>query len=143
MKTLTENIYNKNAELRSSICSQLAVYFPDPVSRSPTLKEFREILQNAVNILQEKHDELGRLIFGISRTLLLEPSQEFCDGISETDWKDFLTHTDLTRLNQISYIARRSQDYFNSSHFENRSECLRDMMFKVRELLNWSRSSQM
>lgn len=135
MKTLTENIYNKNAELRSSICSQLAVYFPDPVSRSPTLKEFREILQNAVNILQEKHDELGRLIFGISRTLLLEPSQEFCDGISETDWKDFLTHTDLTRLNQISYIARRSQDYFNSSNFENRSECLRDIMFKVRELL--------
>lgn len=135
MKTLTENIYNKNAELRKSICSQLTVYFPAPVSMSPTLTEFRDILQKAVDILQEKHNKLSRLIFGISRTLLLEPSQEFCDGICEKDWKDFLTHTDLTRLNQISYIVRRSQDYFNSSNFENRSECLRDIMSKVRDLL--------
>lgn len=134
--TLIEDIYSKNSELKEGFCSQLKVYDSEYVFSHPTAKKFKEMINLAVNKLSEKHQELSKIISGISRTLLLEPLPAFCEALDNDVWENFLTNTDLTRLGQISNIVKRSQDYFNSSNFESRLECLRDILSKTDNLIN-------
>ena len=131
---LIEAIYS-NTELGKSVYKQLEFYFPVPLQSSFSISEFKNKINEAANQLSVRQEELNDIREILGKNFLKKKSAECSERIDVKKWKGFLTDTDIKRLNSIDYIVKRSQDYFKSVNFENRSACLTDIINRIKNLL--------
>lgn len=135
--TFINELYNKNPELRDTVFCQLKS-FPGAVELDMcTINTFTASILKAAKILNQKQDELRNIMVEISNTILSQPfTSDIMAYLENESWKNYLTATDYSRLSTICYkILKRSQDYFNTGDFENRSDCLRAILIEAKELL--------
>lgn len=133
---LIEDIYH-NTELGKAVYEQLGFYFPVPLPSNFTVDEFKDTIRSAAEMLSKPHQELNNIMMKLIKTFLTQTSVGFSGNINiqEQNWDRFLTHTDFKRLNDIDIVVRRSQDYFSSVNFENRSDCLSNIINRTGNLL--------
>ena len=131
---LIEAIYS-NTELGKSVYKQLEFYFPVPLQSSFSISEFKNKINEAVNQLSVRHEELNDIREILGKNFLKKKSAECSERINVKKWEGFLTDTDIKRLDSIDSIVCRSQDYFKSVNFENRSACLTDIINRIKNLL--------
>ena len=112
------------------------MFLEEPASRELTASEFYDRMMSAATLLQNRVGDLHSFLRRADGMLLTEPfSQVFLNSLSDDYWKMNLTATDASRLDRICFVLRRSQDYFASTDFENRADCLRGMLLSLQELL--------
>ncbi|MBQ3077469.1 MAG: hypothetical protein IJC43_06405 [Clostridia bacterium] len=134
--TFLEELYSRNPELRRSVCRQLKDYVETGFVAAIGKGEFVSMMQEAAEKLKARAVSLSALLTDIASTLMKEriPTGLLAQ-LQDTRWSSFLTATDRSRLSRISYIVRRSQEYYDSGDFESRADCLRAVMLEVNELL--------
>lgn len=137
VSTFISELYNRNADLRDTVLCQLKYYFLDDERDVYTLESFSTGILKAASTLNQKQNELRSTLVEIGSTILIQPyANETIAYLENESWKNYLTATDFSRLNIICYkIIKRSQDYFNTGDFENRSDCLRAVLVEAQELL--------
>jgi len=134
MVSFIDDLFERNIEVRNAIVQQVHRLVATEIDESST--SFRKGLILAAEVLTNAQKDLQRVMIDISSTILSHIiSDESMVALDPEKWKNFLTATDLGRLNRIHYIVKRSQDYHSSWDFENRSDCLRGILLESRELL--------
>ena len=134
--TLIEELYTRSPGLREGVCGQLRILLAEPVPDRPTREEFASCVERAGKVLGKKTAELAENL-DVTANLLMAGrlSEERLLTLEAFAWKPFLTATDLGRLNQIHFILKRSQDYYSSDEFENRSDCLHSLTLEIDRLM--------
>lgn len=137
VETFIEELYNRNNDLRISICNHLEILLNISISNDISALEFHDFLFQTIDSFKLKTGELHSIIMSLSNIVLSQPLlTSSIDALNSEFWSNYITATDVARLNRFTYILRRSQDYFASGDFENRSDCLRAVLIEVRDLLH-------
>ena len=135
-RTFVDDLYYKNSELKDSICNQLGVFLERSIPTTISNDQFFAVMTEAMEVLGQKMMLMHNLMLEVSSILLSMPlNNEVVAGLDIDKWRYYLTATDSARLSRINYVIKRSQDYFASRDFENRTDCLRAILIEVNELL--------
>ena len=134
--TFLNDLYNRNIELRKSVCAQLSLFIESSLPSPITRTQFCDAMKNAARVLKQRVEQFNSRIAEISSVLLLQPlSITQLDELEPERWSRYLTATDNTRLSTIYYrIVRRSQDFYGSGEFDSRAECIRAILLEVDKL---------
>lgn len=135
--TFMEDLYSKNAELRSLVCRQLACLTDTAIPDNLSKAVFCDYMRSAAVILKEKTTKLNQILTEMSNVLMrARVPMDMIEGLYPEYWRNYLTATDFSRLRNLYYdIVERSQDFYDGSDFENRAACLCAVLLAVNDLL--------
>ena len=134
-RSLIDDLYRRSKVLRKSVCTQLSHFLGMDVPEEVSKAEFSRLVLSAEEKLKSNIETLNANLVAVSSQLMLRKlSIELVDKLTPSNWSDTLTGTDANRLGRINYIIRRAQDYYESSDFDNRADCLRAAILALNDL---------
>lgn len=133
---LIGDLYNRNPDLRNEICQHMRTLLgTGALQESFNLSDFEEAMDRACAIHQKYLVSIGTKLQSIVDIFMeTEIAYETLEQLNTANWAHHLTYTDTTRLEEIYGLLHRSQDYFVTTDFENRAECLRTVLSGVSNL---------
>lgn len=137
VSSFVNELYSKNPELRDTVFNQLKSFRGAVETELCTSSSFSESIHRAVLILQERHLALRTSMIEVGSVIMSQPlSTSVLACLCDEEWRNYLTATDYSRLNTVCYkILKRSQDFYNTGDFENRSDCLRAVLIEAEDLM--------
>ena len=137
VSSFINELYSKNPELRDTVFNQLKSFQGAVETELCTSSSFSESIHRATHILQERHHALRASMIEVGSIIMSQPlSTSVLAHLCDEGWKNYLTATDYSRLNTVCYkILKRSQDFYNTGDFENRSDCLNAVLIEAERLM--------
>lgn len=131
---LTKSLYNNKPKLQNALFEKLSAVLN--TEKANSIKIFTRQIEDAITLMNKQRQKLQDVLNENNIDAMTErlPDNKLIE-LEPENWKLCLTSTDAERLRKVHLIFKRIQDYYDSSNFDNRMDCLTMAISYTEDLL--------